>query len=89
MRHKLYERVGRFVVRKDDLDALPDWLQQMMSRVIVLRSQYALECDGNEYVALCPQFQASGVGMAMPTYTPLVEDGRFLRFEYGNWTFPC
>lgn len=81
MRHKLYERVGRFRIEKPDLDALPDWFQQMMARVIVLRASYTLEHDGNEYIAISPEFAVIAFGAAPTFYRPIIEDGRFLRFE--------
>jgi hypothetical protein len=82
-RHKLYERVGHFTVRKVDLDALPDWLQQMKARVIVLKAGYSVERDGIEYVALCPEFGPYAPGAWPNHYSPVIEDGRFLRFEAG------
>jgi hypothetical protein len=80
-RHKLYERIGSFTLRKADLDALPDWLQQMMTRVIVVKAGYAIEEDGITYTALCPDFEPYGRGGWLTRYEPVIEDGRFLRFE--------
>lgn len=81
MRHKLFERIGRFVVRKTDLDALPDWLQQIMARVIVLRADFSHYEDGVEYTALSPEFDKSDETAMATTYRPVIEDGRFLRWS--------
>lgn len=82
MRHRLYERMGRFHVRKEFLDELPDWLQQLMARVIVLKAGFSFEHDGVEYTALCAEFgKGCDLGSIAPVYHPVVQDGRFLRFE--------
>lgn len=80
MRHPLYDRMGTFEIKKSDLDALPDWLQQLLARVIVLRAQYSYRVDGNEYLALSPEFSPVPQGQAAPIYRPVIEDGRFLRW---------
>lgn len=80
-RHKLFERFGRVDVPRDEFDALPDWVQQMMSRLIVLRVDHALYHDTISFTALCPQFAAVLLGDIPPLYRPVVEDGLFLRFK--------
>lgn len=81
MRHNLYERIGRFVILKADLDALPDWLQQIMARVIVMKAEFTHMEDGVEYFALSPEFDKTEGHMVAWTYRPIIEDGRFLRWS--------
>lgn len=82
-KHPLYERMGRFLISEDDLRGLPDWLQQMMHRVIVLRAQQRLEFSAVEFTALCPEFNRRLPACVLDEYRPVVEGGRFLRFEPG------
>ena len=81
MRHKLYERLGKFVIQKEHLDALPDWLQVLMARVIILRADFSFQEDGVEYTALSPEFDIGGINCSLRLYRPVVEDGRFLRWS--------
>lgn len=80
-RHRLYDRMGCFTLTKKEVEQLPDWVQQMMARVIVLRAEYKIEADAIEYLALCPQFEQHERFNYPRPYRPVVEDGRFLRFE--------
>lgn len=81
MRHPLYERIGRFVIEKSDLDELPDWLQQLMARVIVLQANFSFKEDGSEYIAMSPEFERTSNDRMVRTYYPVIEDGRFLRWS--------
>lgn len=80
-RHKLFERFGRVDISRDEFDGLPDWVQQMMSRLIVVRVEHSLYHDMVSFTALSSQFAAVLPGDIPPLYRPVVEDGRFLRFD--------
>lgn len=80
MRHELYERAGTFFVPREMLGELSDAFTELMTRVIVVRTDYHVMRDGIEYTALSTMFARVPMGAIAPRYEMVVKDGHFAGF---------
>lgn len=61
-------RIGRFYVNAMFLQEGNVCLQRMMSKIIVLKADYAVWRDGFEYIAICDDFEECPEHLEPPTY---------------------
>jgi hypothetical protein len=61
-------RIGRFFVASPFVDESNLCLQRLMSKIVVLRADYAPWRDGFEYVAICDDFEVCPHGLEPPVY---------------------
>jgi hypothetical protein len=77
MKHELTKRIGKFTIRKHDLDACAGWIQDLMARVIIVKAEFAFERDGIEYTAFCHEFEKIDLGQEAPRYLIAIKDDHF------------
>lgn len=80
-RHVLFDRIGKFIVKRDTLNQLPDWLREVMANVVVLQIEYKWESDAHLYTVASDKLPAILPGTYAPTYSIVTDGGRFSSFQ--------
>lgn len=66
-------RVGSFMIQRLDIMMRPDEVMAVLSRCLVFKADFALNCDAVEYHAFCSLFPPVQKHMRAPEYPILTE----------------
>ena len=75
-------RLGKFYITFDAIEIDHEYVQQVMSEVIILRAEAFLHSEMIEYIAVSKHFDIVGEGFILPEYKAIIHSEKgFLRFE--------